>query len=425
MRKSPAPTARPRAAGRTAAALVLALGCTAGPAAAAADTGDETPPPLSQVFEFKRADQPCAVPGTHTVEQKPWTRPFLGLDEVHRLGTGAGARVAVLSPELDASGPALGGAVEGGGSADCLGYGTFLAGVVAGRAVEGSGAVGVAPGAELLFVPTGAPDTGLASSGQIASGIGTAVEAGADVVLVATATWENSQALDGAVTAAAEAGALVVAPATVNTVRGPMAGYPAQHPEALSVAAHDPEGLPVVDAALARADGDLVRVDLLAPGDLTAGPGAGGGHVTGSGPGVAAAFAAGTAALLAARSPELTAHELRERLITTAYPSPAGVKDPVSGMGRIDPLGALVTEPGGEAAPVVGGRFVPDPSPRGSLEAVPTAATVGAFALLVVLCALAGAVVRNGRARGWRPAQPGEPVPIGPAPERDPGTGRR
>ncbi|MFY7069718.1 S8 family serine peptidase [Nocardiopsis changdeensis] len=409
MRSTPAPGA---AVGRAAAALLLALVPLAAPAAAAADTaGDEPPPPLPQVFEFKGERQPCSVMGTEVVEQEPWTRAFLGLDRAHRLSTGSGTEIAVLAPELDAAGPALEGAVEGGGSQDCLGHGTFLAGVAGGRAVEDSGTLGVAPGVSLRFIPAGDPNTGVTPPGQIASGITEATAAGSDVILVGTAAWENSTALDDAVAAATEAGSLVVAPATVNTVRGPMAGHPSQHPDALSVAAHDPEGLPVVAAPVLRADGELVRVDLLAPGDLTVGPGPGGGHVIGSGPGVAAAFAAGTASLLAAREPELTPGELRQRLISTAYSSPSGSGDPVGGGGRVDPVAALTTVPAGESALSAGGRFVPDPSPLGSLDALPTWAVVGGAGLLIVMCVLAAAVVRNGRARDWRPATPGEPVP--------------
>ncbi|CAL9378290.1 hypothetical protein SUDANB121_01010 [Nocardiopsis dassonvillei] len=422
MRPTPAPgTARVRAAGRAAAAFLLVLGPVAGPAAASADTaGDEPPPPLPQVFEFKGEQQPCSVPGTDVVEQEPWTRSFLGLDRAHRLSTGSGTEIAVLAPELDAAGPALADAVQGGGTADCLGYGTFLAGIAGGRAVEDSGALGVAPDVSLRFVQAGDPNTGVTPPGRIASGIAEATAAGSDVILVSTAAWENSTDLDEAVAAATEAGSLVVAPATVNTVRGPLAGYPAQHPDALSVAAHDPEGAPVIASPLLRADGELVRVDLLAPGDLTAGPGPGGGHVIGSGPGVAAAFAAGAAALLAAREPDLAPGELRQRLVSTAYRSPSGDRDPVSGGGRVDPVAALVTGPAGGTAAVAGERFVPDPSPLGSLDALPTWAVVGGTGLLIVMCVLAAAVVRNGRSRGWRPAVPGEPVPIGPVSESGP-----
>jgi membrane-anchored mycosin MYCP len=325
--------------------------------------------------------------------------------------------VAVLAPELDSSGPALAAAVDNGGTADCTGYGTFLAGVVAARAVEEGGAVGVAPEADLVFVPTGSPETGVATAEDIAAGISSAADAGADVILVGTGSWLGSGELEEAVESATGSGALVVAPANVDTSRGTLPGYPAQHPAVLSVAAGTAEGPPATATVLLLPSGEPARVDLLAPGDRAVAPGVGGGYVTGSGSGVAAAFTAGAAALLIARHPVMDPAELRERLLSTAYPSPRGDGDPVHGSGQLDPLGALVSEAAEESRSVQGEAFVPDPSPLGSLVALPTALVAGCSALLVLVCGLGAAVVRNGRPRGWRPAAPEETVPIGPRPD--------
>ncbi|WP_236567631.1 MULTISPECIES: S8 family serine peptidase [unclassified Nocardiopsis] len=398
---------------RAAAALALALGSCLAPAPAAADPAD--PPALAQVHPFKGAADPCAATGGDVVGQAPWTHHFLGLSKAHELSTGQGVRVAVLATGTDADAPGLGGAVEGGGSGDCLGFGTFLAGVVAARPVPGSGLVGVAPEASVVAVPTGDAGTGTTTAGQVAAGIGSAVDAGARVVLVGTAAWEGSSELDAAVAAAAGAGALVVAPATVDTARGAMPGYPAQDPSVLSVAAHDVEGAPTAESLLLLPSGELARVDLTAPGERVPGLGPGGGHVAAGGDGVAAAFVAGSAALLMAREPGLSAERVRERLLDTAYASPFGPADPYTGGGRVDPLGAMATTGSGPAATVRGEGFVPGPSPRGSLSEIPTAAVVAVSVLLIVLCGLGGAVVRNGRARGWRPAAPGEAPLGGPA----------
>ncbi|WP_150242699.1 S8 family serine peptidase [Nocardiopsis quinghaiensis] len=406
--------ARRRAAVRATAALALALvspGLTAPVLAApAAARSPDGPVALTQVHPFKGGDQPCAAVGDDVVEQTPWTHHFLGLSDAHELSTGQGVRVAVLATEVDGGVPALAGAVEGGQSADCLGFGTSLAGVVAARHVEGSGLVGVAPGASVTVVPTGDTGTGLAPAQAIAAGIGNAVGSGARVVLVGTAAWEGSAALDAAVADAAEADALVVAPATVPTTQGPLPGHPSQDPSVLSVAAHGVEGAPVAQGPLVLPTGDLARVDLTAPGDRVVGTGPGGGHVVTAGDGVAAAFVAGAAALLMAREPDLTAAQVRERLVSTAYSSPLGDADPLAGGGRVDPLGAMATAPGGTAAGVAGEGFVPDPSPHGSVDAPATAVVVCGSLLLIVLCVLGGAVLRRGRARGWRPAAPGEPL---------------
>ncbi|RKS08299.1 subtilisin family serine protease [Nocardiopsis sp. Huas11] len=406
---------------RGVAASLLAFGPLLAPAVAPAPAWADEPAALPQVTQFKGADDACTEPGADVVERVPWTFPALGLASAHELSRGHGVSVAVLATGVDGEVPALAGAVGEGGTDDCLGYGTFLAGVVAARPLPGSGFVGVAPEAEVVPVPTGDADTGVVAPGDLASGIAAAVDAGAEVVLVGTAAAEGSDALDDAVEAAAQAGSLVVAPATVPTSEGPVPGHPAQAPAVLSVAAHDADGAPVLAEPLVRFDGELARVDVTAPGDrvLSAGPG-GEGHFTAGGDGVAAAFAAGTAALLAAREPDAGPEEIRERLTTTAYGSALGPRDPLVGSGRIDPPGALSGDPVAAAeagtAGVAGEPFVPDPSPLGSVELPGTVAVVGAAGLVVVLCSLAGVVVRNGRTRNWRPAAAGERV----TPEEDP-----
>lgn len=402
----PGRTRQRAAACAAAAALALCSPALTVPAAADPTGG---PAPLPQVHPFKGADEACAGESGETVDQTPWTHSFLGLAGAHELSTGQGVEVALLATAADGGVPALSEAVEGGGS-DCLGFGTFLAGVVSARPVEGSGLVGVAPGASLRVLPTGDAGTGLASAEEIADGIGRAVESGARVVLVGTGTWEDSPELEAAAAEAAEADVLVVAPATVATSQGLLPGYPAQEESVLSVASHDVDGAPVARAPVLLPSGDLARVDLTAPGDRVVGTAPGGGHAAASGDGVAAAFAAGSAALLMAREPELSAREVRERLVSTAYPSPLGAADPLRGGGRIDPLGAMAESGDGAAAGVPGEPFTAGPSPRGSLREVPTAAVVAGSVLLIVLCVLGGAAVRRGRARDRRPASPGEPV---------------
>jgi hypothetical protein len=373
------------------------------------------------VVQFKGADDACTEPAADVVARVPWTFSALGLAQAHELSRGEGTTVAVLATAVDADVPALADAVGEGGSDDCLGHGTFLAGVVAARPQADSGFVGVAPEASVVPVPTGDADTGVVSPGDLASGIGAAVGAGARVVLVGTAAVQGSDALDAAVDAAVAEGVLVVAPATVTTSEGPVPGFPAQHPDVLSVAGHDAEGAPVLAEPLIQFNGELARVDVTAPGDrvLSVGPG-GEGHFTAAGDGVAAAFAAGAAALLVAREPELDPAGIRERLAATAYHSPLGPSDPVVGGGRIDAAGALAADPGAAAeagAPAGPGEpFVPGPSPHGSVRVPPTVAVVGGAGLVVVLCVLGGAVLRHGRTRGWRPAAEGERV----TPEEDP-----
>ncbi|MEV2275683.1 S8 family serine peptidase [Nocardiopsis sp. NPDC049922] len=416
-RRAPGRATRTHRTARAAAAALLAFGLAPSPALASSDE----PTALPQVTQVKGADEACAPPGTDVIARAPWTSHSLGLTLAHEMSRGRGTSVAVLATGVDPAVPALAGAVEGAASEDCLGYGTFLAGVVAARPLPDSGFVGVAPESTVVPVPTGDADTGLASPADIAAGITGAVGAGARVILVGTATYQASEALDTAVATAEAAGAVVVAPATVPTPDGPFPGFPAQDRTVLSAAAHDAAGDAVLGAPLVRPTGELARVDLTAPGAqvMSVGPG-GAGHVTAAGDGVAAAFVAGAAALLVAREPDLSPAQVRERLMTTAYGSPLGTVDPIVGSGRVDPLGALAADPAAamEAgqARVSGEAFVPEPSGLGSVEAPVTAVVVGVCALVVVLCGVGGAVLRLGRERGWRPAAPSERV----TPEEDP-----
>ncbi|SKA01094.1 Subtilisin-like serine proteases [Marinactinospora thermotolerans DSM 45154] len=416
--------ALPRAAVRgTAAVALLALVPMAAPAHAASTEPSASPSAahsaspsaepaaLPQIASLKAADDPCVSAGTDVVAEAPWTHNALGLAEAHELSRGSGTTVAVLATGVEDGAGALSGAVSGAGT-DCLGFGSFLAGLAAARPQSDSGFVGVAPGARITAVPTGEDDTGLTSAGQIASGIRDAVAAGADVILVGTAALAGSEALDSAVAAAVDADAVVIAPSTANGPDGPLPGYPAQNPDVLSVAAHDVAGVPVREAPVTGEDGETARVDVTAPGDRVMGVGPGGdGHFVSAGDGVAAAFVAGTAALLRSHAASLTEAQVRERLAATAYASPDGADDPLSGHGRIDPLAALTNQPAAGDTRVAGDEFVPDPSPRGSVEAATTAAVAGAAAFVVVFSVLTGAVLRKGRARKWRPAAAGERPP--------------
>ncbi|GAB2522413.1 S8 family serine peptidase [Nocardiopsis aegyptia] len=365
-------------------------------------------------------DGECVNASSTVVAEEPWTTPLLGLPRAWELSEGAGVTIAVLSSGIDADTAAVGQALTGSGSDDCRGYGTFLAGLVAARPQDGSGLMGVAPAAQVIDVPV-TDDQGAATAGSVADGIDTAVGAGAHVVLVGAAVAGSSRALETAVDAAAEADALVVAPATVAVDGTSFPASPADHPAAVSVAAVGVEGAPVSGSPALDADGAAARVDLTAPGDLVVGVGPrGDGHFVGSGDVVAAGFVAGTAALLRSHDPDLAAADVRARLLATAYHSPHGPGDSMRGSGRVDPVGALTADPAvssGDASP--GTAFVPDPGP-GEVSMPATIAVVGGSAALILATVAAGALIPRGRTRAWRAARPGERSALDPSPERRP-----
>ncbi|GLU50473.1 S8 family serine peptidase [Nocardiopsis ansamitocini] len=385
------------------------------PSPSASPSASEAPAALAQITAAVTGDDPCVEDSTDVVDQESWAHRSLGLSQVHELHEGAGATVAVLATSVASGGPALSGALGDTGSAsDCLGFGTFLAGIVAARPAPDSGFVGVAPGANIVAVATGAQQTGITLPGDIASSITTALARDPDVILVGNAAPTGSEELDSAVAAARSAGVLVVAPATAFIPDGPFPGYPAQDPTVLSVAAHQPTGEPVLEEPLGLPDGEVARVDLIAPGQKVLGVGPGGGHFVSDGDGVAAAFVAGTAALLAAEEPDLTGAQLKDRLMRTAYPSPFGSIDPFTGSGRVDPMGALTDDPQGALNVARGERFVADPSPRGSVQMTPPVVVASVSAFVIVALALGAVVLRRGRGREWRPAEAGETVEVDP-----------
>ncbi len=323
----------------------------------------------------------CAPSSTETVDQELWTENALGLSRARSVSSGAGVTVAVVGSGVDDSSAALDGAVEGAGE-DCVGFGTFLAGVVAARPLPDSGLVGVAPEARVLAIPvTGA--RGGADADAVAEGITDAVDGGADIVLVGVAVPVGSSALEAAVDTAVEEDVLIVAPSTALVQREAYAAVPAARGEVLGVAGTDTDGALLTGGASAP--------DLTAPGQsvLSLAPG-GDGHAVGEGDAVAAAFVAGVAALVRSHDPELSAPQTAERLVLSAYPG--------SGAGFVDPVGAL-TRPLG---PRSGGgveeeRFaldLPMEPTKGRVMAV-----VGATALLVTVCAVGAAAVRRRKAK--------------------------
>ncbi|SFL33722.1 S8 family serine peptidase [Streptomyces pini] len=396
MRRDPA-SARAAAAVLPAAVLLLLTG--SGPALA----GPE-PVELPVVRSELAQGEACAGASGRTARSEPWTTRALGLSRAWQHSQGAGVTVAVVDTGVGTSIPALAGRVETAGSADgdCVGHGSFAAGMIAAARTDGVGAAGVAPAARILAV-RGTDERGATTPALLASGIRTAAEAGAQVIYVARALPAGKEELTAAVAYATGRDALVVAPFAPDALpeareegkagkekrAAPLRYWPAAVPGVLAVMGYGPggrsAGTPTTPAA-----------DLAAPGDAVVGSGPEGtGHYLGSGSSLAAANVAGAAALVRARHPGLDAAEVSRRLTATAYPaSPA----------RLDVYAALTAVP----ADAVGA--VPQPPPADLPAAPPRAPRHRAVLVasagggLVLLVAAAAAVIPRGRARRWRPA---------------------
>ncbi|MGW1781775.1 S8 family serine peptidase [Streptomyces sp. NPDC002143] len=376
------------------AALPVAAG---GPALAADEVG------LPAVGSALPAGGVCVKPSTERATDAPWTRQALGLTRVWQFSRGAGVTVAVVDTGVGTAAPALSGRVTAVGEAgtDCVGHGTFAAGLIAAAPQDGTEVAGLAPEARILAV-RGTDGRGATTPARLATAIRTAADQGAGVIYVGQALATGEDELTAAVAHAARQDALVVAPVapdtlpvvpgTGRTAPAASAYWPAAAPGVLSVLDFGPDG--------GRPEGapQVAGADLAAPGDSVVGVGpAGTGHFIGSGSSFAAAQAAGAAALVRARYPGLSAAEAAHRLTSVAYPAMPARLDAYAS------LSAVLAGAGSRGAvPSAGPAELVAPAPAGPRG---RALLVAGVAVGVVVLVAAGAVVLpRGRARGWRAA---------------------
>jgi membrane-anchored mycosin MYCP len=299
---------------------------------------------LPQVTQQLTPGQPCLTGSGITVSGIAWPALASDLERAWPLSQGAGTTVAVLDTGVASGGvPQLAGQVTSGhtvagpANADCVGHGTFVAGLIAARPDSATGFSGVAPGSH-VFALAVTNATGATSADVLANGIDVAVARGARVIDVSIATPTLSPHLTEAVRDAIAAGSLVVAPATIDgqSESGPV--YPAACPGVLSVADVGGNGGSTPGAQAVGAP-----VDVVAPGDGIVGVGIGGSGFGASGASYATAFVAGAAALIESYRGGLTPPELVHRIEATAVHPGTSLPDPRLGYGEVDPLAALST----------------------------------------------------------------------------------
>jgi subtilisin len=226
----------------------------------------------------------------------PWQVGALGLRALRNNGIdGAGVKVAVVDTgvmkdhdqlasaaisTIDLRGPDFAGD-------DANGHGTAMIGLLV------SPDFGIAPACKILSVRAVASN-GQASSKAIAQGIAQAVAAGADVISISVSDTVPEPKLTAAVTAAVQAGRVVVA-AAGNEDGDFQVTFPASLSPVIAVTASDP------DRELVYASPPS-WVDVAAPGkDILTTTLDGQGYVTGTSP--ATAIVAGVCALLLGVAP--------------------------------------------------------------------------------------------------------------------------
>lgn len=385
------------------AVTVVLCGLASAPAAAEEPSSGEEAITLPPLPSGLAQDVPCTTASDTVAEARSWAAGTLALSRAQAYSRGAGVTVAVVDTGVGTKIPALSGRVTavGGAGEDCVGHGSFTAGIIAAGPVEGSGVLGAAPEAEVLAL-AGTDDRGESSPARVAQAIRTAADRDAGVIYVGMALKTGKKEVTAAVAYAVERDALVVAPAapdalpqgaatTEETTASPV--WPAASPGVLSVTDFGPSGGRPEKAPPAY------RPDLEAPGGavVSTGP-AGKGHYIGTGSSLAAAWVAGTAALVRAHHPELSAQQVARRLLESAYPAAVPRVDPYAALTMVTTEGAAPPPPRAEqqSAP----RLPPPSDTRPQSRALLLAA--GCLAL-VLLVAGAGVVLPLGRARRWLP----------------------
>lgn len=381
------------------------------------------------------AAQPPAtgcLPSGEALTGTPWATSMLVPERVWPHSDGTGQRVAVVSTGVDRH-PRLPRPVatvdvspvdphrrQPSGRSDCLGIGTGVAGLIAGRPAPDDPFAGLAPGVTLLSAkvvgdqyPTDQPARGAVDPNVLAKAIDWAVDRDADVIVVTEVALVGSDTLAGAVDRAVAADTVVVAavgePSGVDGQAAEQPTFPAALPEVVGVGVLTPTG----SAEVSRP----AHVDLVAPGlDLVV-PYPRGGWGPAAGSGFAAGYVAGAAALVRARYPDLSAAEVTRRLLATAAPAPEGVGSPRYGYGIVDPYQAVVQQlAAGPPVPVPAYTTPPvDPEARAQEQERQRGHTLAlrlagvGVALAVLLAAVVGFGPRGHRRR-WRAGL--APVPM-------------
>ncbi|MEU8526641.1 type VII secretion-associated serine protease mycosin [Streptomyces sp. NPDC048629] len=339
---------------------VIALGAVVAPPSAAAPPAAPGLPPR------------CAEPATKTIPDLPWPQARLELERVWEITKGEGQKVAVVDSGVDAGVPQLKGHVlrgsdvvgkSGRGDTDCVGHGTFVAGIVAARPGKGVRFAGVAPGATILPVRQ-TTDGEDGSANSMARGIVRAVDSGARVINVSANSPTANAALKAAVAYAVSKDVLVVASVGNRDQRAePLTNsYPSSYPDVLGVGAVGRDDQP---ATFSEAG---TFVDVAAPGVdiISLGPG-GPGFVIDQGTSFAAPFVTGTAALVRAYHPELTVRQVITRIQVTADRPAGTVPDPQLGHGIVNPYRAVTAVLPGEGKGA-------GPQPTGGTTSAPSSA---------------------------------------------------
>ncbi len=411
------------AAPAAAAALALTLALPAAPAlarpAAPALARPAAPAPAPSAHrQAVRLDDSgeCTYPAPQ-IKGLPWSLQRVLLSRLWQDTRGKGVRVAVIDTGVDTHNPQLAAAVDkragidvldgkGDGTADTVGHGTKVAGIIAARPAPGTGFVGIAPQAVIIPVRQN-DDQSHGTPAGLAAAITKSVAAGADVINISQDTTEAmppDSSLAQAVRSALAHNVVIVASAGNGGADGTRrVTYPAAYPGVLAVGASDRNN----ERAEFSQPGSFVGV--AAPGVDMVSTVPYGGQCVDNGTSFSAPYVAGVAALIRAKHPDWREDQVVAQIEQTADRVDRGRNDFI-GWGVVDPVRALTDDaappdhPAPDKGPVRNGsRVRPAALTLGETpqqRAERTAAyALGAAAVLIAAIAGAAVVVRDARRR--------------------------
>jgi type VII secretion-associated serine protease mycosin len=282
------------------------------------------------------------------IRDEQWQLTELGASEAWRASKGRGVTVAVIDSGVDASHPDLRGqvlpgmdlvAVDGAGKPDPVGHGTTVAALIAGRADDKRGVVGLAPEARILPVRVLDDQNRYDDALIVARGVRWAVDNGARVINLSLGGGGDSPALAAALDYAFVRDVVVVAcTGNLSASSSTKVWYPAREPGVIAVTGLERDGDELWAGAIS---GPETALSAPAAGLVGARPD---GYWRVQGTSFAAPLVAATAALVRARWPQMPAGEVVNRLLTTARDlGPAG-RDDRFGYGQVDPVAALTRD---------------------------------------------------------------------------------
>ncbi|MGA3541521.1 type VII secretion-associated serine protease mycosin [Micromonosporaceae bacterium DT194] len=280
-----------------------------------------------------------------SVRAGQWQVEKLNAAAAWRTSTGSGVTVAVIDSGVDGSHVDLAGQVLPGkdfvfsdsdGRWDPVGHGTTVAGLIAGRADDAAGVVGLAPDAKILPVRVLDDDNRYEDATVVAEGVRWAVDNGAQVVNLSLGGSGASPALAAAIDYAFARDVVVVAcTGNVATSSNPNVWYPAREPGVIAVTGLEQSADELWSGAISGTETVLAAP---ATGLIGAKPD---GYWQVQGTSFAAPLVSAAAALIRSRWPDMSAGDVVNRLLVTARDLGPQGRDDRYGFGLVDPVAAL------------------------------------------------------------------------------------